>query len=784
MRDGVNVQFDDTQDIDNTGGAIVNGWDKLYLILGGQTTQFVSTQNRYINVYDTGGSSYLYSKGSNPRSEVPQPTQPEIKSTTFDCTGGKTFEVTYANTSRTGIQGINIRQVTSGNTDTGNPSDQVCTKHWNISTSRYVYSYQPRSVAEASGGDYEIVANSECQNNGVVSPSPTSSPASPQASPSPSRTSSITPSASTTVTVGTLGTDGCPASQVKISWIEGSGSTGTSCVACSFIPQSAVSTGAAGDFTFDTSNYATKCTTGSNEPVSNNPTFVPTATSAVNASGVTWKCLEAPPAGAKWFYRTTGGVWQQQNSTMTVSDPGTYEKPVSNCGSAAPTDKPTNASATTIGANGELVNSTPGCPTGKKCIQTNGVYECVDQNATLGPDSIPITDINKCSYASNSTATNQTAGPSLQDNPNAVTIPVQGITAQEQAALKKGRVAITAYRYSQAGTEKAGGKYVTVGGAKLRITGQVNTNNSVQAPANPSSTNRVFNQGVACGAWDSYKYMPGLRAFFKNTVAFDVMTPDNGRDNSTTQIIDLPVGLYTVQSGTAKTGLIIKDKFCFSVQEGQTTTLDALLLAKSSAEPPGINYPVSYQKTANGVNRYFANGLDWMYIPEAPYYGWQKVQQGQANNGYNTNSPIGYTQEGGIVPGIDPSLGIPGGSMAQLMRLCQASMNSNGSIDTSRLMEVGAVLGFLSGDSNNIGDRLGNALIGGGIGWAINQLTGGKTIDFNINLNTITDQCNYLNQVSVPFDCTGCYRGGYCPPGCTANNAGLQGLDYLSLLRR
>ncbi len=831
LKEGVDIKFDATQNTGQTGGTVVNGWQHIYLALNSiNDTQFLSNQNRWIQIYGQGGTVYLHAKGSLPIMNPPLPAQPEIKSSTFDCTGGKIWEVTYANTSRTGTQGITVNQIQSP----GNTTDLVCVKE--IATGRplkmehsllantegTIYSIMDPGFCEEgpddqggttittdtrkcvkwsgdglyywvikdTGGDFwfpesstapamlrqtgintsalNIQANTSlCTVNAGTSPSPSPSPS---ASPSPNTSPSPT-----------IASDGCPSGQIKVNMTDGSGQ---SCYPCSDIPATSASTGQTGDYTFDVSNYRTKCSpveNGGNTTGGGGAGGPDSPNTTTNAAGVQWKCLKDGSAWV-WFYKVTGGWRAKSGRYFADSVLGSFQEsstPTKDCGNV-PTDTP-------AGATTSQGTTKPGCPTGQKCYQhASEAPICIkDEGPTAGgfPGSPYYTqvDSSKCSYTENTFTTTDTP---LQSLPGSVSVPVGGLSAQEQAALKTGEVAITAYRYSQAGESMADGKYTQVGGVSFNLSGDVitKTDSGAQMPAS-TSTEKVFNNGFACSAWQKAKAsLPsGIRsALFKNIASFKITTPDNGDGNSATQLLKLPVGVYSISGGT-KTGLRLKDSFCFSVTEGQTKDLKVLLVASSGAEPPSISSDkISYEKTANGVNRYFANG--YMYIPEYPYYGWQKIDQNASNNGYNTNQPPGLNSQGGIVPGINPGLGIPGGSMADLMRICQsANIQLGGSLDTDNLWQLGAGIGFLTGEGD-IGDRLGSGFAGGAIGWLAGKLFGGKNLDFSINVNTINQQCQQLNQVSIPFDCTGCYSGGYCPPGCTAGNPGIQGLNLLSML--
>jgi len=323
---------------------------------------------------------------------------------------------------------------------------------------------------------------------------------------------------------------------------------------------------------------------------------------------------------------------------------------------------------------------------------------------------------------------------------------------------------------------------VPVGGVTLTLTGKP------LKSADTKLAGLVAEEGFAnnesCSFWQNNVF----NFLFGGSERHTIITPDNGLTGSKTQVLGLPAGTYILSA--KKNSFIMPNtknptgdnKICFNVTKDSKTEVKVLLLAQpSQAEPPGINAEVIYQKPKNAKPRFFSVGKksQYQYMPEAPYYGWQKIDKNKTNLGYNSERPIVFTAEGGMTPGISVGLGMPGRSMQGFINLCQGislTVGTKNLTDTEKiLMTAGGFATALLGKDNSMIKNLGMLL---GVSGAVGLM--GSDTDVTINLNDVGQKCAAFNQLGIPPQCNICLSNpNLCPQGCWAYSAQFQMLSQM-----
>ena len=722
MKDGVTIQYDPIKNTDETGGSIVTGWSNLYLILNNQSTQSISNQNKYITVYGQGGSSYLYSEGSNKTSTVPQAQQPKIKSATFDCTGGKTIEVTYANTSREGTQGISINVITPQSApasdtnlvcvrikdDTGNPvridRSLLNSKPWDYTelpdsscTSGQTGPGSDETTAAAAttlecengetcvsvkGGDPYCVSNTEAEhqmyNKSTGCPRRTTGSAGSDAPAAP--------------------TKGCPTGE-KCYDIAGDPDNSPVCLKPS-------DTGAVnvGMHTEVDINECTHQATATTDKCDKGQIWM---VGKVSETGLCFPCgvitKNQAQKGETESYRFSTSDYTKNCSTPggTIADAegqgaGQIDPkvPVFGPGTQA---APAGTGKVTFSAWRNSGNGTEEDPAQNKIVPVGGV--------TLTLTGKPLKDANA---------------------------KLEGLKAESGFANNK---ACSFWQSFQNTTMLRG-----IFGGQERYT--------IITPDNGLTNNTTIIRGLPAGTY----------TISARKSSFILPTPKN------------PTG---------------DNNICFNVTKQSDTQVKVLLIAQpSAAEPPGIDAPVIYEKLNNNQSRFVSKGgekgeYQFQYKPEAPYLGWQKIDSSLPNLGYNPERPNGLTAEGGLRPGISVGLGMPGGSIGGFINLCQGI---NLTIGTGNLSEVetiafGLVMGAATGSKDN--SLLKNAGIGGIIGWMASKAMGNNS-SVSINFNPLREKCAAFNQLGIPPQCHICLSNPrLCPEGCWAYSAQFQMLSQM-----
>ena len=774
LKDGVSIQYDSTQSIDQTRGAIVNGWSTLNLIFNGNTTQFISNQNRYINVYGQGGSSYLYSKGSNKVSAVPQPVQPEVKSATFDCNGGKTIEVTSANTSRTGTQQILFNVITP----TANTNGPYCISR--------IANVDKQGTYQKTGSDYTWVSG---ENFGGLD--------------------------QTTID-GATGMPNYRANPGACTTGTGGGAT-TATTHC--INYYGTTDSYEGTFSLLNNIYTRQSITSGSPPSTIDKTTVDSlstrfsvtdsACTAGNVGGTASPTSNASPVGSNTC--PSGKINASNDSSMgcqpcnmvTLRSPRPVDmfQPINSIefASLCPTQYHTEttgispvaspvaspnapgsgtggtAGDTSAPGNGTGGTTAPGSGTGGsiwKCFQlpnttpvkydwfykvSNGDWRRKDGSIELNPNNLPTASSNSsadCGSIPPTTPTdavsvtpNATVENAAQGTNGVVNVPVAGVTGNA-ATLKTGQVAFSAWRYSKSASD--GSNYVTVGGVSLSVSGKASDSaeqtTSTNAPSS-STSSQTFANASACTTLDNWNSFIGHVLYRGSVTDFNIITPDNGVNKSITNLLKLPVGYYKISTGR-KNGLSLQKAVCFAVNENTTKEVKVLLTASPGAEPPGIaGVDVDYDKTSKNVDRYWTSDRKYLYLPSSPYYGWQPVQGDESVGfGYDSGKPVGINPTTGeLIPGLPSSLGIPYGGMSQLASACNKyAINANIKLDGTSGAILGAVMSFLGQKKSNTSGKVDitQVLATGLLGYVAGNNTGSQGID--VTLGQLQSDCSAL----------------------------------------